>query len=117
MLTSVCVNICVCVLYILLHQIGPETICISVSDKLKQSAPSRVINVSSVVQSMGKIDFDNLRAEKSFSQHNIYFNSKLANVLFTRELARRLADTGEVLSFSLGILVENRRKSYMILCL
>ena len=63
-------------------------------DKLKQSAPSRIINVSSVVQRMGKLDLDNMRAEKSFSNARIYFNSKLANVMFTRELAQRLHGTG-----------------------
>ena len=63
-------------------------------DKLKQSAPSRIINVSSVVQRMGKLDLDNMRAEKSFNNARIYFNSKLANVMFTRELAQRLHGTG-----------------------
>ena len=62
---------------------------------MKQSAPSRIINVSSVVQRMGKLDLDNMRAEKYFRSHEIYFNSKLANVLFTRELARRLHGTGD----------------------
>lgn len=67
-----------------------------ISELLKKSAPARVINVSSTVQSFGKIELDNLRAEKSFSAGRIYFNSKLANVLFTRELAKRLKDTGKL---------------------
>lgn len=64
-------------------------------DKLKQSAPSRIVNVSSAVQGFGKIDLENLLAEKYFSSHHIYFNSKLANVLFARELAKRLEGTGK----------------------
>lgn len=62
--------------------------------KLKQSAPSRIINVSSIIHTWGKLDLDNMRAEKYFKTQEIYFNSKLANVLFTRELARRLQGTG-----------------------
>nr|KAG5700646.1 hypothetical protein BaRGS_015476 [Batillaria attramentaria] len=76
------------------NHFGPFLLTNLLLDLLKKSAPSRIVNVSSTVQRFGKIDFDNLRAEKSFSPHRIYFNSKLANVLFARELARRLADTG-----------------------
>ncbi|XP_076461504.1 retinol dehydrogenase 12-like [Babylonia areolata] len=73
---------------------GPFLLTNLLLEKLKASAPSRIINVSSVVQQMGKIDLDNLRAEKYFRTHEVYFNSKLANLLFTRELARRLAASG-----------------------
>ncbi|XP_046654841.1 retinol dehydrogenase 13-like [Daphnia pulicaria] len=63
-------------------------------DKLKQSAPSRVINVSSVAHLRGKIDFDDLNSEKKYDPAAAYEQSKLANVLFTRELAKRLEGTG-----------------------
>ena len=65
------------------------------ADLLKKSSPSRVINVSSIVYSMGSIAFDNLNAEKSYSSFPLYNHTKLANILFTRELSRRLEGTGE----------------------
>ncbi|XP_060589446.1 retinol dehydrogenase 11-like isoform X1 [Ruditapes philippinarum] len=64
-------------------------------DLLKKSQPSRVVNVSSLAHNWSKgIDFENLRAEKDYSIHNCYFDTKLANILFTRELARRTEWTG-----------------------
>jgi NAD(P)-dependent dehydrogenase (short-subunit alcohol dehydrogenase family) len=63
-------------------------------DMLKASAPARVINVSSDAHSGGKIEFDNLQGERSYSSFGPYGNSKLANILFTIELARRLEGTG-----------------------
>ncbi|XP_019647927.1 PREDICTED: retinol dehydrogenase 13-like [Branchiostoma belcheri] len=63
-------------------------------DKLKNSAPSRVVIVSSVMHEWGKIDFDDISYEKSYSPIGSYCQSKLANVLFMRELARRLKGTG-----------------------
>ncbi|XP_051266152.1 retinol dehydrogenase 11 [Dicentrarchus labrax] len=58
-------------------------------DLLKHSAPSRVINVSSAAHAMGKIQFDDLNGEKDYHPVRAYAQSKLANVLFTRELAKR----------------------------
>jgi retinol dehydrogenase-12 len=63
-------------------------------DTLEASAPARIINVSSDAHSRGKIDFDNLQGERSYSSFGPYGNSKLANILFTTELARRLEGTG-----------------------
>jgi len=63
-------------------------------DTLKASAPARIINVSSDAHSRGKIDFDNLQGELSYSSFGPYGNSKLANILFTTELAHRLEGTG-----------------------
>ncbi|KAK7104588.1 retinol dehydrogenase 13-like [Littorina saxatilis] len=63
-------------------------------DKLKASAPSRIINVSSLAHVRGQINFDDLNSDKSYSAHMAYGQSKLANVLFTRELAKRLENTG-----------------------
>lgn len=62
-------------------------------DKLKKSEAARIVSVSSAAHSFGKIDFDNLQSEKSFSKLGSYSNSKLMNVLFTYELARRLKET------------------------
>jgi retinol dehydrogenase 12 len=58
-------------------------------DTIKASAPARIINVSSDAHSGGRIEFDNLQGERDYS-FNSYGNSKLANILFTMELARRL---------------------------
>ena len=63
-------------------------------DTLKASAPARVINVSSSAHQMGKMDWDDLQGRKKFTGMRIYGRSKLANILFTREMARRLAGSG-----------------------
>ena len=64
-------------------------------DVLKASAPARVVNVSSQVERMGAIDFDDLGREKRpYERLDAYNQSKLANILFTTELARRLEGTG-----------------------
>ncbi|MCI4374243.1 hypothetical protein PGIGA_G00004020 [Pangasianodon gigas] len=64
-------------------------------DKLKDSAPSRVINLSSLAHIIGEIDFNDLNWDrKKFNTKKAYCQSKLAIVLFTRELARRLEGTG-----------------------
>lgn len=62
-------------------------------DTIKASAPARIINVSSNAHTTGKIEFDNLQGERNYSPR-VYENSKLANILFTMELARRLEGTG-----------------------
>jgi NAD(P)-dependent dehydrogenase (short-subunit alcohol dehydrogenase family) len=63
-------------------------------DMLKASAPSRIINVSSSAHMRSRIDFDDLQEEKNFSMFRAYNQSKLANVLFTYELAKKLKETG-----------------------
>ena len=61
---------------------------------LMASAPARVVTVSSGVQAMGKVDFEDLQGTKSYSEIRAYNQSKLANLLFTYELSRRLKGTG-----------------------
>jgi NAD(P)-dependent dehydrogenase (short-subunit alcohol dehydrogenase family) len=63
-------------------------------DLLKASAPSRIINVSSVGHYNGHINFDDLNLEKEYGGWKAYGQSKLALVLFTHELARKLKGTG-----------------------
>ena len=63
-------------------------------DVLKKSAPSRIVNVASTAHKYGKIDIGGWVAGKNYSAFAAYANSKLANVLFTYELARRLQGTG-----------------------
>jgi len=63
-------------------------------DVLKASAPSRVINVASAAHYRENLDFENLQGEKGYKGLQAYGQSKLANVLFTYELARRLEGSG-----------------------
>ena len=63
-------------------------------DVLKSSAPSRIVNVSSGDHKSGAIDFDDLQQEMGYKGAKAYSQSKLANVLFTHELSRRLEGTG-----------------------
>ena len=63
-------------------------------DRLKASAPARVVTVSSHVQAEGRIDFDNLQGARDYSGQTAYSQSKLANVMFTNELAHRLGGSG-----------------------
>jgi retinol dehydrogenase 14 len=62
-------------------------------DRLHASAPARVVTVASDAHRMGRIDFDDLQGARSYSGSRAYDQSKLANVLFTYELARRLRGT------------------------
>jgi retinol dehydrogenase-14 len=61
---------------------------------LKAAAPARIVTVSSSGESMGRINFDDLQGEQRYSGMRAYSQSKLANVLFTYELARRLDGSG-----------------------
>lgn len=65
---------------------------------LKQSAPARIVNVSSGLYSIGKIDLNNLNMEKvkesQLNEYQLYANTKLCNILMTTELSRRLQQTG-----------------------
>jgi NAD(P)-dependent dehydrogenase (short-subunit alcohol dehydrogenase family) len=63
-------------------------------DVLKASSPSRIINVSSGAQALGKIAWDDLQLSKNYGGMKAYYQSKLANVMFTYELAKRLTNTG-----------------------
>jgi len=63
-------------------------------DIIEQSAPARIINVAGAYHAKGKINFDDLQGEKDFDGQRANHQSKLADVLFTYELARRLEGTG-----------------------
>jgi retinol dehydrogenase 14 len=76
-----------------LNHLAPFLLTNLLLDRLKQSAPSRVVTVASHAQAMGRMDFDDLQGERSYSGARAYNQSKLANVLFTYELARRLQAT------------------------
>jgi retinol dehydrogenase 12 len=63
-------------------------------DALKASTPARIVSVSSSAHYSGNMDFNDLELKRIFQGWQAYANSKLANVLFTYELARRLEGTG-----------------------
>jgi NAD(P)-dependent dehydrogenase (short-subunit alcohol dehydrogenase family) len=63
-------------------------------DRLKQSAPARIVNVSSTVHYDAPLKFDNLQGEKKYNGVEAYKIAKLGNVLFTYELADRLKGSG-----------------------
>jgi NAD(P)-dependent dehydrogenase (short-subunit alcohol dehydrogenase family) len=65
-----------------------------VLDTLKASAPVRIINVSSAQHANASIEFDNLQGEKKYANLRNYNQAKLALLLYTYELARRLEGTG-----------------------
>jgi len=61
-------------------------------DLLEKSAPARIINVSSSLHKMGKLDFQDIPFEKGYTRSKAYQRTKLANIAFTYELARRLSN-------------------------
>jgi retinol dehydrogenase 14 len=77
-----------------LNHLAPYLLTSLLLDRLIASAPARVVTVSSGAQGMGRIDFDDLMGERKYSGQTAYNQSKLANVMFTYELARRLDGTG-----------------------
>ncbi|TMD72679.1 MAG: SDR family oxidoreductase [Chloroflexi bacterium] len=61
---------------------------------LKASAPSRIVTVSSGVQAMARLNLDDLQSKNGYDGIRVYNQTKLLNLLFTYELARRLKGTG-----------------------
>lgn len=59
-------------------------------DRLVAGAPARIINTASNAHRMGHLDFNDLQSVRSYRPFGVYGTSKLCNILFTRELARRL---------------------------
>jgi retinol dehydrogenase 14 len=62
--------------------------------QLQAGAPSRIINVSSGAHAHATLDFDDLQAQKRYQPRQVYSATKLANILFTYELSRRLRGSG-----------------------
>jgi NAD(P)-dependent dehydrogenase (short-subunit alcohol dehydrogenase family) len=63
-------------------------------ERLLESGTARIINTASAAHQSARLDFDDLQLTKSYGPMKAYNRSKLCNMLFTRELARRLSDTG-----------------------
>ena len=77
-----------------LNHLAPFLLTSLLLDRLTASAPARILTVSSSAHASGRIDFDDLQGERNYSGQRAYSQSKLANVMFTYELARRLDGTG-----------------------
>ena len=77
-----------------LNHLAPFLLTHELLELLVASAPARVVTVSSGAQAMGRIDLDDLQGGRGYNGQRAYNQSKLANVLFTYELARRLEGTG-----------------------
>uniref|UniRef100_UPI00398F629A retinol dehydrogenase 12 n=1 Tax=Pristiophorus japonicus TaxID=55135 RepID=UPI00398F629A len=76
------------------NHLGPFLLTNLLLDLLKKSAPSRIVTVSSLAHNSGKIHFDDINLDISYNPAVSYAQSKLANILFTRELAKKLTGTG-----------------------
>ena len=77
-----------------LNHLAPFLVTNLLLERLKASAPARVVTVSSGAQSMGTIDFEDLQGERRYDGQKAYNQSKLASVMFTYELARHLEGSG-----------------------
>jgi NAD(P)-dependent dehydrogenase (short-subunit alcohol dehydrogenase family) len=77
-----------------LNHLAPFLLTHLLLDRLSASFPARVVTVSSGAHATGRIDFDDLQGSARYSGQQAYSASKLANVMFTYELARRLHGTG-----------------------
>ncbi len=78
------------------NHLGPFLLTTSLRDALVAGDDARVVNVSSDAHSSARrgLDFDDLQSTKKYRSFSVYGRTKLANILFTRELARRWDDTG-----------------------
>jgi NAD(P)-dependent dehydrogenase (short-subunit alcohol dehydrogenase family) len=76
------------------NHLGPFLLTHLLLDLIKASAPARIVNVASTAHRGGRLDFSDLQSERSYAGMRVYGTTKLCNILFTRELARRLEGTG-----------------------
>jgi NAD(P)-dependent dehydrogenase (short-subunit alcohol dehydrogenase family) len=76
------------------NYLGPFLLTSLLLDILKASAPSRIVNVTSDAHNGANLNFEDLQGEKRFSGWQAYGRSKLAMILFTHELAKKLEGTG-----------------------
>ena len=77
-----------------LNHLAPFLLTTLLLERLKASAPARIVTVASGAHTLGRLNFDDLQGELKYSGQRAYNASKLANVMFTYELARRLQGSG-----------------------
>ncbi len=82
-----------------LNHLSYFMVTLGLMDLVERSSPSLIVNVSSSHYRAGRIDFEDLQGQRRYDMNKAYCQSKLANVLFTTELARRLDGCG-VTTFS-----------------
>jgi retinol dehydrogenase-12 len=63
-------------------------------ERIRSSAPARIVNVASDAHKFGVLDLSDLQNERKYASMRVYGQSKTANILFTRELAKRLEGSG-----------------------
>lgn len=67
--------------------------------RIKESAPSRIVNVSAMGHKWAKIDLDDINMEKGSRDTVVYCNSKLCNIITANEIGRRLKGTGKYIAY------------------
>jgi NAD(P)-dependent dehydrogenase (short-subunit alcohol dehydrogenase family) len=77
------------------NHLGPFTLTSLLFGFIEKTPGSRIVNVSSMAHKFGKINFDDLNWEKSYSKWKAYCQSKLSNILFTQELDMRIKNAGK----------------------
>jgi Dehydrogenases with different specificities (related to short-chain alcohol dehydrogenases) len=77
-----------------LNHMAYFTITAGLLERLQQTAGARIVSTSSDAHRLGRIDFDDLQSQKTYRGFSVYGTTKLMNILFTRELARRLNGSG-----------------------
>jgi len=76
------------------NYLGPFLLTALLFDKLRESSAARIVNVSSAGYRLANPDLNDLQQERDYSQMFMYSNTKLYNIMFTQELARRLRAHG-----------------------
>ena len=76
------------------NHLAPFLLTALLLDRLKASAPARIVTTASGAHQGARIPFDDVNAERGYRSFGRYGETKLANILFTAELARRLEGTG-----------------------
>ncbi len=78
------------------NHLGPFLLTNLLLNRIRSSSPARIVTVASTAHSAARkgMPFDDLQSEKKYATMRVYGQSKLANILFTRELAHRLTGTG-----------------------
>ena len=77
-----------------INHLGPFLLTNLLLDHIKAAAPARIVNVASAAHKSGHINFEDLEAKQKTAMWPAYSQSKLANILFTKELDKRLEGTG-----------------------
>ena len=99
------------------NHLAPFLLTALLLDRLKASAPARIVTTASAAHQGARIPFDDLNAERAYRGFERYGQTKLANILFTSELARRLEGTGvTAISFHPGLVATgfNRNNGLMM---